>query len=846
MRGLTLLRSLLATASLLASQTTYTIDTVAGSSWNGDGGPAIDALLRQPQGIAKDKDENIYIAEAGAHRVRKVSRSGTIATIAGTGIRGFSGDGGPAAAAQLNTPYGLAIDPIGNLYIADLGNSRVRRVSTDGTITTIAGGGVLAPTVDNQGRQATEYALLTPRNIAIAYNGDIYVSDFDAHRVFRVYPTGELTLFAGTGEAGFFGDGGSATLAKLAYPAGILADYTSLYIADSQNGVVRRVADGKITSVLQVPTPVAIGLDAWGVLHVADAATGNLIRFAPSSEPVVVIQGASDLTLGIDSALWVSDANAGVVRTLSYLGEAGLGAGNGSSVRGDAGPAIEALLQQPSGVAVDTLGNLYIADRANNRIRRVTPEGVIDTLAGRDGAASPEEEPGFGDGGPALEARLRAPSAIAVDAMGDLFVSDTGHHRVREITPAGVVLPIAGTGVPGVGGEGEVATESALTSPGGLALDPAGNLYIADTGNGRIRRISSSGIANTLLGDLHGPRGLTFEPGGDGAGQLYFTEEDAARVGRIDLVSGQITYFGMDSDGNSLWSVPRGIAVDASGDVFVADTGRQQILRIAAGSTAPEDISVMAGTGSAGFSGDQGPALDAQLGYPWDVAVGLDDRIYVADLDNGRVRRMAPAPDDPPPGIVVLNAASFASSPVAPGMLIALRNTGVKETDAGDLTVLINAILTPVISVDDTQIVTEAPMTLSSADSVDIVLVNQGALIASLSVNAAAAAPALFTDGSGHALAANQDGTMNTNTNPAASGSVVTLLGTGFGLGDLPLSVTLNGVAAAVVSSGAVSASPGMFQLNARVPAGLPAGFVDVLVSAGGFSSPPGVRLAVQ
>jgi len=188
----------------------YVISTVAGSGWIGDGGPATQAILRQPGGVAADGNGNIYIAETGASRVRKVDRSGAITTLAGTGVAGFSGDGGPAAQAELASPYGVAADILGNVYIADLGNARVRRVGLDGNITTVAGGGTLEPGTANEGMPGVSMRLLAPRNLVADDQGNLYISDFARHRVFQLSAGGLLTTVAGTGSPGYLGDGGPA------------------------------------------------------------------------------------------------------------------------------------------------------------------------------------------------------------------------------------------------------------------------------------------------------------------------------------------------------------------------------------------------------------------------------------------------------------------------------------------------------------------------------------------------------------------------------------------------------------------------------------------------------------
>ena len=210
-----------------ATDLAYTISTVAGSDWVGDGGPASQAVLFQAEGVALDGAGNLYVADALGNRVRQVSPSGGIRTIAGTGVRGAAGDGGPATSAQLNSPYGVALDRAGNLYIADLGNARVRRVSAGGTITTFVTG------------------LAAPRNLAFDSAGNLHISDFDRHKIVRVNFDGSLSTVAGTGTAGYSGDGGPASKAQLSYPTALAFDrQDNLYIGDSQNHAIRNEEKG--------------------------------------------------------------------------------------------------------------------------------------------------------------------------------------------------------------------------------------------------------------------------------------------------------------------------------------------------------------------------------------------------------------------------------------------------------------------------------------------------------------------------------------------------------------------------------------------------------------------------
>ena len=333
----------------------------------------------------------------------------TIYTVAGTGKRGFSGDGGPAVDAQLARPHGLAVDPDGNLYIADLSNHRIRRVDPSGTITTIAGTGTRGYSGDNG--PASRAQLTFPGGVAVDRAGNLYIADSNNRRIRQVDPSGIITTFAGTGGEGPSGDGGPAVQAEIGVPERVTVDRTgNLFFSVGSHFSIRRVdPSGTITT---------------------------------------------------------------------YARDAG---GSGSDV-GDGGPAVEASLKEPQGVAVDGAGNLYIADMGNYRIRRVDLSGIITTFAGigDDGGR-------LGDGGPAVEAYLVEPQGVAVDGEGNLYIADTGNDRIRRVDSSGTINTVAGTGARGYSGDNGPALQARLRQPGEVAVDAAGNIYIADTQNHCVR-----------------------------------------------------------------------------------------------------------------------------------------------------------------------------------------------------------------------------------------------------------------------------------------------------------------------------------------------------------------------
>ena len=319
------------------------------------------------------------------------------------------------------------------------------------------------------------------------------------------------------------------------------------------------------------------------------------------------------------------------------------------------GLAVETRLRSPQDVTVDAAGNLYIAEYSNHRIRRVDSSGMISTFAGTG-------ERGFsGDGGPAVEARLGEPKGVAVDAAGNLFFVDGGNRRIRKVDSSGTISTFAGTGESGFGGDGGPAVEAKLNFPADVTVDAAGNLFIADRNNLRIRKVDSSGIITTIAGVgfgrssdgeggpaveayLFGPDAVAV----DAAGNLFFTETGNHRVRRVDL-SGIITTIagtgesGFDGDGSPATAArfkrPRDLAVDGAGSLYIADTDNHLIRKVDSSGT----ISTVAGTGESGFDGDGGPAVDAHLTGPRGVAVDAAGNLFIADSSNHRIRKVDPS-----------------------------------------------------------------------------------------------------------------------------------------------------------------------------------------------------------
>ena len=687
----------------VVAKSDWVIATIAGDRKDeGDKGPATEAQLSHPRSVAVDASGNVYIADSKHHRIRRVNAGGIITTIAGTGESGFSGDSGPAVEAQLSTPSGVAVDGSDNLYIADTGNNRIRRVDAEGIITTIAGtddGGF-----SGDGGPSVAATLHYPYRVVVNDSGDLYVVDAFNHRIRRVDTAGIITTIAGTWGNGFRGDGGPAVAALLRHPRDMALDGAgNLYIADAGNFRIRRVdAAGIITTVagigesryggdggpaVEAPLyfPSAVEVDGAGDLYIADSGNfrirrvdaagiittvagtgqgfyeGGLGGYGGDGGPAVEARMHNPNDLDFDGVgnLYIADDwnhrirrvdTAGIITTIAGIGEGGS--------RGDGGPAVEAGVSAPEDVAVDGAGNLYIADSGNHRIRRVDTAGTITTVAGNG-------EEGFsGDGGQAVAAMLKRPTGVAVDRAGNLYIADFRNHRVRRVNAAGIITTIAGTGEGGFSGDNGPAVEASLHYPFFVAVDGPGNLYISDSGNRRIRRVDIAGTITTIAGS--GGFGLGGDGGPaaaaqlrlssrsglavDGSGYIYIVDRFNRRIRRVDP-SGTITTFagigiGRYSDGEgpaseAVLTDPADVTLDGAGNLYISDGNR--IHRVDTRGT----ITAIAGTGIGGFTGDGGPALKARLNNPTGIAADRSGNVYVADMDNNRIRILTRPPAPP-------------------------------------------------------------------------------------------------------------------------------------------------------------------------------------------------------
>jgi NHL repeat-containing protein len=640
----------------------------------GDGGPATQAGLNGSCTVVLDPAGNLVVADIFDNRIRVVAAAagtfygrhmtaGDIYTVAGTGIAGFSGNGGPATSAELRYPQAVAVDGAGNLVITDTHNNQIRVVAassgtfygkpmTAGDIYTVAGGGRLL----GDGGPATSAQLNTPQNVTTDGSGNLVVADTFNERIRvvaektgtfygRAMTAGDIYTVAGNGTQGFSGDGGAATSAELGNPNDVVTDGAgNLVAADTDNSRIRVVAAsngtfyGRAMRAGDIYTVAGTGIAGF-------SGNGAPATSAQLNEPQgVTVDGSGNLVVADSMNDRVRVVAAGTGRFYGKPMTAGdiyTIAGNGTiQASGDGGPATAAQLLAPEGVAVDGAGNLVIADTSNSLIRvtaastgtfygKPMTAGDIYTVAGTGRRAF------GGDGGPATSAALRSPYGIATDGAGDLVVADTFNSRARMVAAhtgtffgqamtAGDIYTVAGNGKVGFAGDGGPATAAKLGKPEGSAVDGAGNLVIADTNNNRIRVVAGS------TGTFYG-QAMT-------AGDIYTVAGD-----------GTMGYSGNGGPASgAAMDLPQDVTVDGAGNLVVADTGNAAI-RVVADRTArfygrrmiAGDIYTVAGTGTAGFAGDGGPATSARLFDPSGVAVDGSGNLVVADLLNSRVRVVA-------------------------------------------------------------------------------------------------------------------------------------------------------------------------------------------------------------
>ena len=846
--------ALLAIVALPALGQTYAVSTFAGGGFAVNV-PGTSANLNSPGAVAVDQAGNVFFAEASLNIVLRLDAKTNLLTLfAGNGTPGFSGDDGLAVNAQLNGPVGLAVDLAGNVFISDAGNGRVRKV-TNGVITTVAGGGTssddnvpatserfyelsgiavdtagnlyitdglgqlgvrkvsggiittavpnlempYAVTVDaagaiyviwghmhntevikfsngqtqvlatipppGQSPNPAQY-LLSPQSIAVDSTGNVYISDPGDNRVVTV-SGGVITMVAGTGVLGYTGDGGSAVGAELNNPEGIAFDPSgNLYIAA---GGIRKVTGANITTVAGSATP------------------SNGDGGPATSATLLAPFGVAVDTAG---SVYLSDTNAQRIRKVAA----------GTETIATDGQ----LNDLPHGIALDAAENVYAVGYILCQIDKISAAGIVTAFAGAGGFLG-----ALGDGGPATSAHLNYPNEVAVDSAGNVYIGDTMNNRVRKVS-GGVITTVAGNGTAGFTGDGGSAIGAELNAPNGVAVDNAGNLYIADTGNKRIREVTSTGVINTLASGLTGPGAIAV----DSAANLYIADGTLIRK----FSNGALTTIAAAG----IFSNPQGIAVDAAGNLYVSDS--------------------QPGAGT------------------------------------GVIRLLTP---NPRPGIATGGIVPvYSSTPVVqPGSWISIYGSNLAggtyvwnndfPTSLGGVSVTIDNKPAYLWFVSPTQINLQAPDDATTG-VVSVVVTTPAGTVTS-SVTLAPQGPSLSLLGDGRHVAAEiltafggydlagPSNTFSYTTRPVKAGETLVLYGVGLGPTNPsvaagkafsgsapvtgPVTVTIGGLTAHVMYAGIIEA--GLDQINVVVPAAA-SGDQPIFVSVGGVRTASGPVVAVQ
>ena len=866
---------LLSTAALEPVQAQrYVISTIVGETPQPPPTPVrgVDLTIGYPRGIATDSSGNAYFTSDTY--VFKLDQNGIATRIAGNPGAGYPGDGGPATSARLNFAAGIAVDAAGNLFVVD-NFCVIRKISPSGIITTVAGNGT--PGFSGDGGPATSAQLYQPSGVAVDGAGNLFISEV-YNRVRKVSPDGIITTVAGNGAAGYSGDGGPAAVAQLANPTGVAVDGAgNLFIVDAGNRRIRKLSrDGTISTIA--------GDGTFGSSGDGGPATSAQLTGANS----VAVDGAGNLFItelysddcDTDSAFIRKVSPSGVITTVANV--------------------------EATGVAVDGAGNLFIVRSGFQVVVKVSPSGIITTVAG-PGKPSTSDS-GDGDGGPATNARLNGAVGVALDGAGNLFIADSNNSRVRKVSPSGIITTVAGNGTRGSSGDGGPATSAQLFGPTGVAVDAAGNLFVAD---GRIRKVSPTGIITTVV--VAGIFGYGVAV--DGAGNLFIAAlSEVLKVspsGIITTVAGGANQRSSgDGDGgpatSALLNQATGVVVDGAGNLFISEVYGYRVRKVS-----PDGIiTTVAGNGIPGHSGDGGPATSAQLNTPIGVALDRAGNLLIVDFS---LRRVSPdgiittVPGAGGEGVAVdgagniylafgdlvrvlrptnqsvfidavVDAASQSANPISPGKIVVIYGTGLGPTQlvqnqpsnglfgtaVGGTAVSFNGIAAPILYTSATQVAVVAPYAVSGTTA-QVTVTYQGQASAAVAIPVAPSAPSLFTlneTGSGQATAINADGTVNTAANPVKIGASIILYATGEGQTSpvgvdgkvggsspiLPVTMTIGGVQAAYSTSGAPGQVSGLMRVTVQIPTGVqPGGYVPVVLQVGDASTTPGaVWIAVS
>lgn len=643
------------------TDTEINFTTLAGTSGtviNSIDGTGSAAQFSAPRGVAVDSAGTVYVADSSNHTIRKVTAAGVTTTFAGTAGTAGNTTSSPA---RFSEPFGIAIDGNGTLFIADTNNNAIRKITSAGVVSTLAGGNGQG-TTDGSGTVAK---FSEPRGVAVDSSGNVYVTDYMNHTIRKITSAGIVTTLAGSaGNSGF--TNGQGTAAQFKSLQGIAVDSSgNIYAADAGNRSIRKItAAGLVTTFAdgsngQFGEPRGVAVDSSGNVYVADysadviykvTSSGSVSKLAGTAPTPGSTDGTTTAALfnapsglAVDTAnnVYVADTANNTIRKISGGSVTTLAGLAGRSSSAD-GKGTAARFEDPYAVAVDSSGNVYVADATDHSIRKITADGTVTTLAGKAGSFGSTD-------GTTTAARFKAPQGIATDSAGNVYVADTGNKTIRKITSAGIVSTFAGSAGQAGNTDG-TGTAARFSSPYGVTVDSNGNVYVVDSDDSTLRKITSAGVVTTLAGSP-GKIGLTdgtgtaarfsvpFDVTVDSAGTLYVCDHGNHAIRKVTAAGVVTTLAGSGSPGNTdgngssaSFKFPAGIAVDGSGYVYVADTDNQVIRKISPSGT----VTTIAG-GSIGSTDAVGTA--ASFYNPKDVAVDANGNLYVADRNNHTIRK---------------------------------------------------------------------------------------------------------------------------------------------------------------------------------------------------------------
>jgi sugar lactone lactonase YvrE len=534
------------------------VSTLAGTGVTGfANGPGLNAVFSEPADVAVDDSGNVYVADLKNAMIRMISPAGVVSTLAGTGEPGSAN--GPGSTATFTTPSGVAVDHSGNVYVADYTTYLIRKINSSGVVSTLAGNGIDGDT--NGPDSAASFG--SPFGVAVDASGNVYVSEIGNQDVRMISASAVVSTLAGSGAVG--SHNGISTNASFWFPSGVAVDVAgNVYVADQSNNLIREInRSGYVTTLAGSGSP--------------GAGNSTSVTASFNNPTGVAVDGQNNL--------YVADYENNVIRKIDSMGVVTTFAGNGTQGSGN-GLALSASFYSPYGIAVDGIGNVYVSEIGNEDIRIISPSGVVSTLAGG--------QPGNSNGTGAA-ASFNNPTGVAVDAAGNVYVADNLNSMIRKITPGGVVSTLAGGhGLPGAT-NGPVAGAT-FNNPSSVAVDASGNVYVADAANNLIRQISATGTVITfagsgLTGSSDGNVGASFNyPTGvavDVAGNVYVADKGNNKIRLISNYQQVSTLAGNGNPGSAngigsgaTFNQPFGLAVNAHGVIFVADMGNNLIRQV--------------------------------------------------------------------------------------------------------------------------------------------------------------------------------------------------------------------------------------------------------------------------